>query len=110
CAQNTWRLRRRKLFVPGSTLRYLVIFGMSIARVDQKAIFARNKVTTVVSFVPAQFQMFNPFAFAVSSSTKYIQIDMAMIAGAATSANFSTALIPYAVFAICATANNTYQS
>ncbi len=44
------------------------MLGMSIASVDQKAMLARNSVSTVASLPPTQFQMLRPWVCAITSS------------------------------------------
>ena len=73
---------------------------MSIAMVDQKLMLAMNSTASDISPGAVKFQMLMPLVSAMPSSVKYIHTEIAMIAGAASAANRSTALIPRAVLTI----------
>ena len=83
---------------------------MSIAIVDQKPRLATKSTSSDMSPVALKFQMFRPLVSAMPSRVKYIQIEIAMIAGAASAASFSTALMPAAVLTTWTMAKSTYQT
>ena len=60
---------------------------------------AMNRTSADICPSARKVQMFTPLVAATPSSVKYIQTEMAMIAGAAMAATRSTDLIPSAVLA-----------
>src|SRR5690606_24464452 len=93
-ARKILRLRATKPRAPGVVLTYRVILGISMARVDQNATLARNRVRMETSASPTKVQILMPWVWASTSRVKYIHTEIAMIAGAAMAASRSTDLMP----------------
>ncbi len=65
CARNMLRLRSRKLRVPVRVWTKRVRFGMSMAMVDQKLMFAMNSTISEACPSARKVQMFSPLVSAM---------------------------------------------
>lgn len=102
---KTFLLRLKKFFSPLGVFKKRVKLGLSIAKADQKGIFAKKNTSKLILSVPAKLQIFMLLVCATTSRVKYIHTVTAIMQGAAMEAISSTVRMPIPVLMIYTAAN-----
>lgn len=102
---KTFLLRLKKFFSPLGVFKKRVKLGISIAKADQKGIFAKKNTSKLILSVPAKLQIFMLLVCATTSRVKYIHTVTAIMQGAAMEVISSTVRMPIPVLMIYTAAN-----